>query len=49
MFKTKLKHKKNGEIVDCMVCQLKNKEKIYYNPDDERETYNIDEYDEIPF
>ena len=44
MHKARLKHKVSGEIVDCRVYHKIGEDATYYNPDDPRETYNIEEY-----
>ena len=48
MYKARLKHKVSGEIVDCRVYHKIGEDATYYNPDDPRETYNIEEYEEVP-
>ena len=48
MYKARLKHKVSGEIVDCRVYHKIGEDDTYYNPDDPRETYNIEDYEIIP-
>ena len=48
MFKARLKHKKNGQIVDCRVYWGEEGKEIYYNPNNQTEIYNIEEYENIP-
>lgn len=47
MYKARLRHKKSGEVIDCRVF-YKNGEETYYNIDDPRETYDIEEYEAMP-
>lgn len=47
MFKARLKHKVSGEVIDCRF-YYDNTTPIYYNPLNESEKYNINEYDNIP-
>ena len=48
MYKVRLKHKVSGEIIDCRVYRKIGEDDTYYNPDDPRETYNIEDYEIIP-